>query len=195
MSEKTKKKKKTAAQLAKDLERLERGARVVELKKSGASYRAIAAQLQREGSAEVTHMTVQRDFIEAMQVMAENRDDEAEIFRELQMQRLESLHLAHYSGAIGKVEMIVNQETKQSEKKITKADVGSAWLELSIIREMSETMNIKVRKHEHTGKDGNPIENHNVEMSLADWKKQSAARTDEARETLAMFEDDSADEN
>lgn len=195
MSQKPKKKKKTPAQLAKDIERLERGARVVELKKSGASFRAIAAQLQREGSAEVTHMTVQRDYIEAMQVMAENRDDEAEICREMQIQRLEANLLAHYPASIGKVEMVVNPDTKQSEKKITKPDVGSGWLVLSIIREISETMNIKVKKHEHTGKDGNPIENHNVEMSLADWKKQSAARTAQAAETLEMFEDESADEN
>lgn len=182
-------KKKSAKQLAKELEMLDRGLRVVELKKSGASFRAIAAKLKKEGSAEVTYQTVRRDYWEAMKVLTEHRLEEAEIHREMQLQRLESNLLAHYTASIGKVEKVVDPKTKEEVKKITPPSVASGWLVLGFIKEISDTLGLKVHKHEHTGKDGKPIESVKVEMTLEDWRKQSAKRREEAAKTLEQFEE------
>lgn len=151
-------KKKTAKQEAKELEIIERGQRVVELRKSGASYRQIATKLKEENFADVNYSTVRRDCKEALKILAADRLEEAEELRELQTQRIESLILAHWSACLGKVEMIKNQNTGVEERKVNAPSVISTWVVLALIRELSETHNLKVKTIEHTGKDGKPIE-------------------------------------
>lgn len=150
--------KKSAAVEAKELEMLERGARVVELRKAGASFRTIAQKLRDEGAAEVTYATVRRDFKDAIKVA---RDHHAEMINEyfhLQIERAESLMLAHWILAIGKAEMVKNEDTGQMERRTVKPSVSSAYLVMTIWKALNELLYGSHVYHEHTGKDGKPIE-------------------------------------
>lgn len=160
------KKKKTAKQEAKEFEIIERGTRAVELRKSGASYRAIAARLKDEGHADVTYQTVRRDVKAALAILADDRDDETAELRELQIQRLESQLLAFWVMSLGKAEpeinpdngqIIIDPNTMSPKMKYTPPSISAGWLVLAIIREISDTLGLKIQKHEHTGKDGAPL--------------------------------------
>ena len=162
----SKAKKKSAKQEAKEVAILERGTRALELRKSGASYRAIAARLKDEGITNATYSTVRRDVKEALAIMAKDRKDEVEELRELQVQRLESQLLAFWAMSIGRWEKILDDKgneipdpaTNKPKMKYIAPNLSAGWLVLAITREISDTMNLKTQKHEHTGQDGKPIE-------------------------------------
>jgi len=154
----SKMKKKSAAQEAKELEMLERGNRVIELRKSGASFRAIAKKLSEEGLADVSYQTVRRDFHEAMKVIRRDREEIIDEYFELQVERAESLMLAYWILAIGKTEKARNEQTGKEEIKVTKPSVSAGYLYLTIWSKLNDLIFGSTVKHEHTGKDGKPIE-------------------------------------
>ena len=154
----SKMKKKSAKQEAKELEILERGARVIELRKSGASFRAIAKKLKEDGVADVTYQTVRRDFHEAMAVLRQDREEIIDEFFELQVERAESLMLAYWMLAIGKTEKVKDEKSGKEEIKVTKPSVSAGYLYLTIWSKLNELIFGNTVKHEHTGKDGKPMQ-------------------------------------
>lgn len=168
----------------KELETIERGIRVIEMRKSGASYRAIAKKLREQGVADVSYQTVRRDCKAALKVLRKHREEEAEEYFELQVERAESLFLANWVLAIGKSEKLENGETKT-----TKPSISAGWLALAIWRELNDLLGYKAaQRHEITGAGGDPIQT--VALSLSDWRKQAAERREQAAKTQEMFEAD-----
>lgn len=151
-------KKKSAAQEAKELEIIERGARVVELRKAGASFRQIAKKLSEEGVAEVTYQTVRRDFHEAMKIARADRKEMMDEYFDLQVERAESLMLAFWILAIGKTETVKDANSGETTIKTTKPSVSAGYLYLTIWSKLNDLLFGNTIKHEHTGKDGKPIE-------------------------------------
>ena len=151
-------KKRSAEKAAKELEIIERGARVVELRKAGASFRAIAKKLKDDGVADVTYQTVRRDFHEAMQISREHRKELADEYFELQIERAESMMLAYWVLAIGKTEVVTDKDSGETKIQVTKPSVSAAYLYMNIWSKLNELLYGSTVKHEHTGTDGKPIE-------------------------------------
>lgn len=161
------KKKRTPEQTAKQIEKLERGTRVLDIAKSGASTRAIAEKLKEEGVADVSHVTVHRDLNDALEVLSEQRLESAENLRQLQIESLKSLQFAFWLQAIaGRTEVVFNKKTgepvfdpktKEPFTRFIPPSISAGWLVLATIREITDTMNLKKQQFEHTGKDGEPL--------------------------------------
>ena len=148
--------KRSAAKDAKELEKLERGARVVELRKAGASFRQIAQKLNDEGIAEVTYQTVRRDFMDAMQVARSHRKDEADDYFELQAQRMEGIMLAFWLLSVGTVK--VTDENGVIVKTVVPPSVSAAYVYMTAWKNLNEHLYGSTVKHEHTGKNGGSIQ-------------------------------------
>lgn len=56
------------------------------------------------------------------------------------------------------------------------------------LRDLGKYHKLFTEKHEHTGKDGEPIRT--IELSLGEWRKQAAARREQAAKTQQLFEDE-----
>lgn len=162
-------KKKSAEQEAKELEILERGARVIELRKAGASFRSIARKLKDEGVADVTYQTVRRDFQAAMALSREHRKELADEYLDLQIERAESLMLAYWILAIGKTEAVKDPESGDTVIKVTKPSISAGYLYMTIWSKLNELLYGNTVKHEHTGKDGKPIEMETKVYAGFDW--------------------------
>lgn len=187
---------KSAKQQAKEIEMLERAIRVVELRKSGASLRAIANKLKSEG-LDVTYKTVERDLDAALKVLAESRLNKTKEMRELQNERLEGLLLAHYPAAIGRIEVlknpfgepIIDPESNKPELKIHAPNIAEGYLALNIINSISDLFSLRVQKHEITGADGKPLDSGAFPATLADWRKDVQKRRAEVQKTEQLFQD------
>lgn len=192
-----KRKKKTPTQIAKETEILERGKRVIDLKKAGASFRAIAEKLKEEGLADVSHETVRQDYLAAMTIISKDYRDEAILLKDLQNDRLESLLLANWNGAHGKTYIevdatgkpVIDEKTNKPKKVVIPPDTEAGRLVLKVIREISELNNLKPRQTQLTGKNGGPIETvgMNVPMTLEEWRENVKKRREEAAKTMALY--------
>jgi hypothetical protein len=72
-----------------------RRARVLELRKAGASYREISEQVH------ASLRTVWRDVRVELRKLAEETRDTTEVFRAMEMQRLDRLQLSYWPNAVG----------------------------------------------------------------------------------------------
>ena len=192
-----KKRKKSPKQIAKELEILERGKRIIELKKAGASYRAIADKLIEEG-IKASHETVRRDYLEAMKIKHNDYVEEALVLKDLQNERLESLLLANWTPAMGKTYLevgpdgkpVIDEKTNQPKKVVISPDVEHGRLVLKTIQEISELNQLKPKQTQLTGKGGGPVETTLVEITMDEWRDQVKKRREEAARTLELYQDE-----
>lgn len=190
-----KKRKKTPKQIAKEIEILRRGKRVIQLKQAGASFRAIAEKLAEEGVADISYETVRRDYLAAMKIEHNDYVEEALVLKTLQNQRLESLLLAHWTPAIGKTyfEMgedgkpVIDPKTNQPKKIIIPPDTEAGRLALKLIQEISELNQLKPKQTQISGKGGGPVETHIVEITMDEWREQVKKRREEAARTMELY--------
>ncbi|HRH40407.1 MAG TPA: hypothetical protein PKY82_02095 [Pyrinomonadaceae bacterium] len=192
-----KKRKKSAKQIAKELETLERGRRVIDLKKAGASFRAIAEKLKEEG-VKTSYETVRRDYLEAMKILHNDHIEEALVLKRLQNERLESLLLAHYTPAIGKTYLevdadgkpVIDPRTNQPKKVIIPPDTEAGRLVLKTIQEISELNQLKPKQTQLSGKGGGPVETTIVNLTMEEWREQVKKRREEAAKTMELYSDE-----
>lgn len=192
-----KKRKKSAKQIAKEIEVLKRGKRVIQLKMGGESFRAIADKLTEEGVADVSYETVRRDYLAAMKIEHNDYLEESLVLKTLQNQRLESLLLAHWTPATGKTypeidadgKPVIDEKTNQPKKIHVEPDAEAGRLVLKTIQEISELNQLKPKQTQLTGKGGGPIEANLVEITMDEWREQVKKRREEAARTLELYQD------
>lgn len=190
-------KKKTPAQIAKEVEVLERGKRVIELKKAGASFRAIAEKMKDEGIADVSHETVRQDYLAAMSVLSKDYRDEAILLKDLQNQRLETLLMAHWTPALGKTyievnpqtgQPIIDDKTGQAKKVVIPPDAEAGRLALKTIHEISELNQLLPKQTQISGKGGGPVETTIVSLTVEEWRKQVQERREQVAKTRELYQ-------
>jgi len=148
----------TPAQQAKRLEKLERGKRAVELKRLGASFRQIAEKLKEEG-IECSHVTVKRDFDEAMAVYVEDHKEEMESFVAMQNMRLSGMFMNFHIMTQPRTKTVEDEKTKEKITKTIEPSIGAGWLCVAILRLWNETNGVgNLLRHEHSGKVGVEME-------------------------------------
>ena len=111
----------------------ERRYKALELRKSGASFRAIGSQLN------ISHVQAREDIHRALRDLADKQMELAAEYRQLELERLDRLMLAVWGNA-------------------TKGDVGSINAALKISDRRAKLLGLDAPvKQELTGKDGGAI--------------------------------------
>lgn len=98
----------------------ERRIKVLELRKGGASYRAIATHLKQQGVA-CSHETVRKDLYESLKNLSEKEIVAAEELRLLELQRIDELWLAYWSKGL-------------------RGDIASTWVLIGLSKRRSELL-------------------------------------------------------
>lgn len=147
----------------------DRRQKVVDLYKSGANIRTIAAHLSDIG-IKCSKSTVANDINAVFKELQESTQTQAEHLRTLQYMRLNSIILAFWKATI-------------------EGNTSAAYVVFKAISAINDLYGLSAaQKHEISGKDGKPIET--VQISLEDWRKQAAERREQAAKTAEMFEKD-----
>lgn len=107
------------AHKGKDAGALERRIRVLELRKSGASFESIRKHLLDKYGIVVSRTQVFNDFKRSMKDLRKKEMAKAEQLRDLELLRLDSLFLANWTAGM-------------------KGDLGAGWLLLAISRRRAE---------------------------------------------------------
>lgn len=141
----------------------ERRRRVVNLYKACGSYRTVAERLKDAGFS-VSKSTVANDVNFIFGELQKETLADALHIRTLQYQRYSSLIAVFWGLAVSK-------------------DVAAAYFCLKAMDKINDIFGLKAPK-EHK------IETHNIQMTLEEWRQNSSSRTNQAAETLSMFEDD-----
>lgn len=106
----------------------ERRVRVLELRKSGASIRAIATHLKELGyDAKASPTTVHRDLTEAFKNLQKQELIEANELRQLELERIDALWLAHWALGL-------------------KANIASSWVLIALSKRRSELIGMDATK-------------------------------------------------
>lgn len=149
-----KKRKRTAQQTAKIIER---GSRILELRKNGASLRAISAVLKREAEERgestrgYSYEQVRRDFNEIVALRIEEQQDALEEIRVICCERLEDVVLNYMPYAKSKIGPLTDANTVKMKMK-----AGDTIIKA--VKELSEIYGAKrPQKLEVTGEDGKPL--------------------------------------
>jgi hypothetical protein len=103
----------------KDAAASERRIKVLELRKSGASFRTIADHLAAQGVEGCSLTQVHKDYKRAMKDLSEVEMKLAKENRQLELHRLDALWLAHWAAGL-------------------RGDIASGWLLLAIHRRRCE---------------------------------------------------------
>lgn len=106
----------------------ERRVKVLELRKSGASIRAIATHLKEQGYHDkASPATVHKDLKDALKNLKEKEIVEAEEMRQIEIERLDALWLAHWSLGL-------------------KGNVGNSWVLLAIAERRAHLLGLDAPK-------------------------------------------------
>lgn len=109
-----------------------------ELKKAGATYRAIGSQLG------ISHEMARQYVFDALKELKALEHETAEDYRQMELERLDRLQAAHWQKAIG------TQQIAPSE--------SSGKIILKVIETRAKLLGLFVEKHEMTGANGGKIE-------------------------------------
>lgn len=112
----------------------DRRAKVWELRKAGASARKIAAQMG------VSHPTILTDIDTVLSRLVAESTSDAEEYRALELERLDSLQAAHWQRALGRP--YIPARDGQPEQKAIPPDIRSARLVVKISDQRSKLLGI-----------------------------------------------------
>lgn len=112
----------------------ERRGKAWELRKAGASTRKIAAQLG------VSHTTIESDIEEVLARTVRETNYSAEMWRVLELERLDTLQTAYWQRAVGRP--AIPAKDGQPEQKAVPPDIKAAKLIVSISKERSKLLGI-----------------------------------------------------
>ena len=143
------------ANVGKDAETQARRLFVLEKRKPGASLRQIEylwnEHAKKNGFQSVTYETVRKDLKASLRELKKEEEKESADLRALEASRLDALQVQFWSKAMGRYD-------KETETWVEKPSVSSGWLVLAILRRRAELLGLDApEKHEHTGKDGEPL--------------------------------------
>ena len=119
---------------------------------AGASSRAAASQLEKDGYGKVSHTTVQKDLKTILGKLAEDNAEEAVNLRALMNERYNRVFLSWWQYALGKAASEDNAASPPNAEATSKV--------LSILKSMRELNGLDVsvkQRHEHAGHDGGPL--------------------------------------
>jgi hypothetical protein len=141
----------------KQLEIIERGHRILSLRRDGASLRAISAALIKEAEAAgsdtrgYSYENVRKNYNALITMLAENNLDVAMEVRELTTQRLENVILNYTPYTLIKIDGLSSDNDLQMKKKAGDTVVKAALAIADLYGAR------KPLKHEITGENGSPL--------------------------------------
>jgi len=157
---------------------VDRGTKILEMRKRGESLRAISAALKKEdidGGGKgrgFSHEQVRQDFLAIIGLRIEEQQDMLEEIRALTAERLDKVIL----------EISPLLEGQMPETKLAAANV--------LIRANKEYAELHGAKQPQqlqiSGRGGGPVQS--VHMTLEEWKREAAARLESAAESVNNFE-------